>query len=266
MSSNFEPGGVAEVYEPPTPPSHMTDALAEVMQLLQPKGSRQAKEFLGVSEWSVRLIANVTRLSMALPDDIPITITGPSGTGKEIIARYFAKAGFPFVPINMAAIPEQLIHSILFGHTKGAFTGATETTNGAFIDAGRGTIFLDEIGDMPMALQPVLLRVLQERTVSRVGDAKTQIPIQCRIVCATNKDLADQTIFREDLHARLSMVEFKLLSIIDDLRIPDLYYIGQHFGFTKEEIDSFSGEVYSSLLKHNIRALQRLAIQKQYGI
>jgi len=271
MSSSFEPGAVPETVSPPpeapTPPASMTSAMSDVMALLSSR-PKLAPTFIGASEWSARLLMKVNRLSAELPPEIPVTITGPSGTGKEVIARHFAQPGYPFIALNMAAIPEDLITSILFGHVKGAFTGAVETTNGAFIDAGRGTIFLDEIGDMPKQLQPVLLRVIQEREVSRVGDCKTRIPITCRIVCATNQDLSDETIFRGDLYARLNMVALEMLPIAHPDRHEDLFLIAEHFGLTRDDVlNTFNiPDDFELLRKHNVRALQKFGIRKKYNL
>jgi transcriptional regulator with GAF, ATPase, and Fis domain len=142
----------------------------------------------------------------------PILITGESGTGKETFARAFAQGlsntntKLPFVGINCTSLPDYLVESELFGHKKGAFTGALDDRAGLLQTAGHGVVLIDEIGDMPINLQPKLLRVLQERTIRRVG-SNEEIPIHCRIVCATHKDLEDRVNknkFREDLLWRIS--------------------------------------------------------------
>jgi two-component system nitrogen regulation response regulator GlnG len=148
--------------------------------------------------------------------DITILIQGESGTGKEMVARavHFnsGRLGKPFVAINCAAIPRDLLESELFGSEKGAYTGATERKQGKFEQANQGTIFLDEIGDMPLDLQAKILRVLQEHEVTRVGGSHS-IPVDVRIVAATNQELQEkvrQKEFREDLYYRLNVVPITL--------------------------------------------------------
>lgn len=142
----------------------------------------------------------------------PILITGESGTGKETFARAFAQGlsntntKLPFVGINCTSLPDYLVESELFGHKKGAFTGALDDRAGLLQTAGHGVVLIDEIGDMPINLQPKLLRVLQERTIRRVG-SNEEIPIHCRIVCATHRNLLScvkHGEFREDLYWRIS--------------------------------------------------------------
>ena len=145
-----------------------------------------------------------------------VLIQGETGTGKELFARgvHYSSpnAGEPFVAINCSAIPETLLESELFGHEKGAFSGADSQKRGLFEFAGAGTVFLDEIGELPVNLQPKLLRVLEERQVRRVGGLR-EIDIQCRIVAATNRDLTqgvEQGYFRADLFYRLSAFSIEL--------------------------------------------------------
>jgi two-component system NtrC family response regulator len=146
------------------------------------------------------------------PTDVSVLILGESGTGKELLARAVhnqsSRRDGKFVAINCAAIPEQLLESELFGHEKGAFTGAVKQTLGKIEIADGGTLFLDEIGDMPLSLQAKLLRFLQGRIIERVG-GRQEIPVNVRVVCATNKDLQAQIaaqLFREDLYFRISEV------------------------------------------------------------
>lgn len=148
--------------------------------------------------------------------NIPVLIQGESGTGKELIARSIHETGHrassPLITINCAAIPETLLESELFGHEKGAFTGATERRLGRFERAQKGTLFLDEVGELPLHLQVKLLRVLQEQEVERVGGEKT-IPIDVRIIAATNRNLqamVQQGLFREDLYYRLNGVTIEI--------------------------------------------------------
>ncbi|WP_129645556.1 PEP-CTERM-box response regulator transcription factor [Peristeroidobacter agariperforans] len=146
------------------------------------------------------------------PTDVSVLILGESGTGKELLARAVhsqsSRKGGRFVAINCAAIPEQLLESELFGHEKGAFTGAVKQTIGKVELADGGTLFLDEIGDMPLALQAKLLRFLQNRVIERVG-GRQEIPVSVRVVCATNKDLQamiGEQRFRQDLYYRIGEV------------------------------------------------------------
>ncbi|HEY6965532.1 MAG TPA: PEP-CTERM-box response regulator transcription factor, partial [Erythrobacter sp.] len=157
-----------------------------------------------------RTIERVARTSVS------VMLLGASGTGKELLAKGLHdasdRAGGPFVAINCAAIPENLLESELFGHEKGAFTGAVKTTEGKIESADGGTLFLDEVGDIPLPLQVKLLRFLQERTIERVGGRKA-IAVNTRIVCATHQDLESmiqQGSFREDLFYRLAEIVVRI--------------------------------------------------------
>jgi two-component system response regulator HydG len=165
--------------------------------------------------------------------DATVLVTGESGTGKEIVARTLHershRRGGPFVAINCAAMPESLLESELFGHAKGAFTDARTAEAGLFNRANRGTIFLDEIGDMPLGLQPKLLRVLQERTVRPVG-GRDELPVDVRVVVATNRDLEsaiEDGRFREDLYYRINVVHIPLPPL--RARTGDILPLAQHF-------------------------------------
>ncbi len=153
--------------------------------------------------------------------DVTVLISGESGTGKELVARAIhinsPRLGKPFVALNCAAIPHELLESELFGHEKGAFTGAGERKTGKFEQADRGTLFLDEIGDMPLELQTKLLRVLQEKEITRTGGNQV-IRVDVRIVAATNQNLAElvqKKLFREDLYYRLNVIPIKLPALRD---------------------------------------------------
>jgi len=155
-------------------------------------------------------------LGRVAASDVTILVTGESGTGKELIARAIhinsPRLGKPFIALNCAAIPHELLESELFGHERGAFTGATERKTGKFEQADGGTLFLDEIGDMPLELQVKLLRVLQEKEITRTGGSQT-LKVDVRIVAATNQDitrLIEEKKFREDLYYRLNVVPIKL--------------------------------------------------------
>jgi len=177
-------------------------------------------------------------LARLMQTDLTVMITGESGTGKELVARalhdYGKRRSGPFVAINMAAIPRDLIESELFGHEKGAFTGANTRSSGRFEQADGGTLFLDEIGDMPMEAQTRLLRVLQQGEYTTVG-GRTPIKSDVRIIAATNKDLRiliQQGLFREDLFFRLNVVPLRLPPLRE--RIEDVPDLVRHF-FTQAE-------------------------------
>jgi two-component system, NtrC family, nitrogen regulation response regulator GlnG len=172
-------------------------------------------------------------LARLMPTDLTVMISGESGTGKELVARalhdYGKRRNGPFVAVNMAAIPRDLIESELFGHERGAFTGANTRASGRFEQAEGGTLFLDEIGDMPMEAQTRLLRVLQQGEYTTVG-GRTPIKTDVRIVAASNKDLRiliQQGLFREDLFFRLNVVPLRLPPLRE--RIEDLPDLIRHF-------------------------------------
>jgi two-component system, NtrC family, nitrogen regulation response regulator GlnG len=209
-------------------------------------------------------------LARLMQTDLTVMITGESGTGKELVARalhdYGKRRNGPFVAINMAAIPRELIESELFGHEKGAFTGAQNRHIGRFEQAEGGTLFLDEIGDMPMEAQTRLLRVLQEGEYTTVG-GRTPIRTNVRIIAATNRDLhqqIDQGLFREDLFYRLNVVPLRLPPLRERLEdIPDLV---RHFlGIAEKEglpSKSFEPAAVERLKRYhwpgNVRELENL--------
>jgi len=165
--------------------------------------------------------------------DSTILIQGESGTGKELVARALhfnsRRQHHPFVAINCSALPENLLESELFGHKKGAFTGAVQDKMGLFEEAQNGTIFLDEINSMAQTLQTKLLRVLQERTIRRVGDTKT-IPISVRVLAASNESLHEKILtggFREDLYYRLAVIPIEMPPLRE--RLDDIPLLAQHF-------------------------------------
>ncbi|MDF2368733.1 nitrogen regulation protein NR(I) [Sneathiella sp.] len=209
-------------------------------------------------------------LARLMGTDLTVLISGESGTGKELVARalheYGKRKSGPFVPINMAAIPKELIESELFGHEKGAFTGADSRAIGRFEQAQGGTLFLDEIGDMPIEAQTRLLRVLQQGEYTTVG-GRTAIKTDVRIIAATNRDLRQfvrQGLFREDLYYRLNVVPLRLPPLRERAEdIPDLV---RHFLSQAQEeglpVKSVDKESLEALKKHkwpgNVRELENM--------
>lgn len=175
-------------------------------------------------------------IAKVAPTDARVLITGPNGSGKELVARTIhqqsARSQMPYIEVNCAAIPSELIESELFGHEKGSFTSAIKQHKGKFEQADGGTLFLDEIGDMSLAAQAKVLRVLQEKKLSRVGSDK-DIEVDVRIIAATNKNLMEEIKkgnFREDLYHRLSVILIKVPTLDERKEdIPELvhYFIGQ---------------------------------------
>jgi len=218
-----------------------------------------------------RSMAEVFRMiAKVAPTDISVLVTGETGTGKELVARESHarsnRRDGPFVSINCGAIPENLLESELFGHKKGAFTGAISDKQGKFEDANGGTLFLDEIGEMPMHLQVKLLRVLQEREIERVGEGKGR-PVDIRVISATNKDLTEEIgagRFREDLYYRLNEIHIALPPLRD--RGDDIALIAHHLqkrfaklypdsrarGFTPEALEAVRHYVWPG----NVRQLE----------
>ena len=196
----------------------------------EPKDSEERLPLIGRSAVMQEIYRTIARLTTA---DLTVMINGESGTGKELVARalhdYGKRRAGPFVPINMAAIPRELIESELFGHERGAFTGATNRTQGRFEQANGGTLVLDEIGDMPPEAQTRLLRVLQEGEFTSVG-GRQPIKANVRIIAATHRDLRTairQGQFREDLFYRLNVVPIRLPPLRE--RAEDVPLLARHF-------------------------------------
>ena len=220
---------------------------------------------------SPKFQALMTEVARVAPVDSAVLIQGETGTGKEVIARAIHE-GSPrrhnrFVALNCAAIPAALLESELFGHERGAFTGACTQTKGRFQMADGGTLFLDEIGDMPLELQPKLLRALQEREFERLGSHQT-IQVSVRVVAATNQDLRElvaKKLFRADLFYRLNVIPLCLPPLrerIQDIRPLTEFFVAKFADRLNKRIDSIPDEVIEVLKAHdwpgNIRELQNL--------
>jgi DNA-binding NtrC family response regulator len=204
-------------------------------------------------------------------NDMTVLITGESGVGKELVARgihrHSSRAEQPFVAINCAAIPEHLLESELFGHEKGAFTGADGRHIGRFESVGNGTLLLDEIGELPLSLQSKLLRVLQERSFEPVGGSQA-IPLRARLLTATNRDLsreADSGQFRADLYHRLNLVHLPVPPLREregDIELLAHHFISQVCRELKRPLLSLDPEVVGRLERHpwpgNVRELEHL--------
>jgi len=223
-------------------------------------------DLIGSSPKFRSLLAEVARVA---PVDSAVLIQGETGTGKEVIARAIHEASprrsHRFVALNCAAIPGALLESELFGHERGAFTGAWTQTKGRFQMADGGTLFLDEIGDMPPELQPKLLRVLQEREFERLGSAQT-VRVNVRVVAATNQDLGQlvsKKLFRADLFYRLNVIPICLPPLRERVQdIPPLveFFVSKFAASLNKPIDLIPDEVMAILRAHhwpgNIRELQ----------
>src|SRR5258705_9287279 len=231
------------------------------------EGVNDGFEYIVGASKALREVLDLVRT--VAPTDSTALIEGETGTGKELIARAIHKHSTrrdrPFVKLNCAAIPLGLLESELFGHERGAFTGAVARKVGRFEAADHGTLFLDEIGDIPLELQPKLLRVLQEGEFERLGSTQTQ-RVNVRLVAATNKDLAKlvaQNQFRSDLYYRLNVFPILVPPLRD--RLQDIPLLVEHFVKTFSEqmgkqIREVPAEVMEALVSHswpgNIRELQ----------
>ena len=214
--------------------------------------------------------------------DSTVLIIGESGTGKELVARAIhensPRASKPLVIVNCGAIPSELLEAELFGHTKGAFTGATQTRQGRFEAAQGGTIFLDEVGELPLHLQVKLLRVLQTRQFESVGSNRT-VEVDARIIAATNRDLEDAIAkkeFREDLYYRLNVIPVKIPSLRErrsDIPVLINHFVQQFNQVTGHSVEAPSGQILDALMAYdwpgNVRELEnlmeRLVILKGQG-
>jgi two-component system response regulator HydG len=256
------------------------DALErEVSQAIQDRGELEsalaAAEGAGIVGNSPAIRAVLDVLLLAAPTDATVLIEGETGTGKELVAqalhRLSRRSNATLVAVNCAALPENLLESELFGHVRGAFTGAAEARQGRFRQAHQGTLFLDEIGDMPLAVQAKLLRVLQESEVQPLGADKSQ-PVDVRVIAATNRDMAAQVAegkFRADLYYRLNVVPLRLPPLRE--RREDIAPLAAHFARLRKR--KFTPAALETLQRHgwpgNVRELEnlveRLAVLRPSG-
>jgi two-component system, NtrC family, response regulator GlrR len=263
-----------------TKPFDSRDLLQQVEKAVALSGSRTDK-VNGEGDWRAGIITRSLALESILGkaklvagSDASVLIRGESGTGKELLARAIHKASprssKPFVAINCGAIPEQLLESELFGHTRGSFTGAARDYKGLFQAAEGGTVFLDEIGDMPLPLQVKLLRVLQDREIRPIGTTQT-IPVDVRIISATHRNLEEAIkagSFREDLYYRLNVVSFGLPALSErreDIPVLATHFLNQLAERYKKPLNGFASEAMEILVKSswpgNVRELYNVVEQ-----
>lgn len=264
-----------------TKPFESQELLRQVANALRLSGATSSFSHADDDNWRSNILTRSPAMENLLGQtkliansDVSVLIQGESGTGKELLAQALHQASprshKPFVAINCGAIPENLLESELFGHAKGAFTGAVNAHAGLFQSAQGGTLFLDEIGDMPMSLQVKVLRALQERMVRPVGST-TQVPIDVRLISATHRNLMDEmhaNQFREDLFYRINVVNLVLPSLAD--RREDIGLLANHFleKFNQKhhkQVHSYAPEAMQMLIQApwpgNIRQLQNVVEQ-----
>ncbi len=244
-------------------------SLVEAMNMRSAiEGDRRESGFIGESAEILHIKGIIQKIA---PSGVTALITGESGTGKEVVARAIhaqsSVADGPFMAINIGGVPENLLESELFGYEKGAFTGADKRKTGLFELASGGTLFLDEIGDMPLSLQVKILRVLQDRKITRLGGTM-QMPINARIVAATNKDLEElvrKGEFREDLFYRLNVVRIHIPPLRErrsDIPLLAAYIVSKYNRQMGMRITGFTPEALEALKNHpfygNVRELENV--------
>jgi len=259
--------GAFNVLTKPFSPNDLCEAVnAAFLEDEDDEKDLQQSLLIGMSDYMKELKDSIRRIAQT---DSTVLITGPSGTGKELVARTIhqlsRRADRPFVPVDCSSLSENLMESELFGHTKGAFSGATESRDGRFQMANTGTLFLDEIANINLNVQAKLLRVIQEREVPRVGKSIPE-KVDVRLIAATNRDLRAEVAtgkFREDLFYRLSVVLLNLKPLrehkVDILPIAE-YYLDYYRKKHKSKVRRFSEEAKKSLLSYqwpgNVRELK----------
>jgi DNA-binding NtrC family response regulator len=251
-----------------------TDKVSLVKETKILKKKVYGQQMVGESD-SIKHVRDI--VAKVAPTDARVLITGANGTGKELVARSLfdqsPRSSMPYIEVNCAAIPSELIESELFGHEKGSFTSAVKQHKGKFEQADGGTLFLDEIGDMSLAAQAKVLRVLQERKFSRVGSDK-DIEVDVRVIAATNKNLKDEIEkgnFREDLYHRLSVIVINVPSLNErksDIPLLIDYFINQiciesgmpKKDFSKEAVDLLTEKSWTGNIRELRNVVERLLI------
>ena len=268
--------GAYDIYPKPVDIDTLRMIVARAMQLAELEeenrrlaAAREHGPMAEVIAESPKMLDVLRMIERVAPSDINVLLTGESGTGKEVLARALhrcsGRVDGPFVAINCAAIPENLLESELFGHERGAFTGAVKTTPGKIEQADRGTLFLDEIGDMPHSLQVKLLRFLQERVIERVG-GRSQIAVTVRVIAATNADLQaliQDGRFREDLYYRLDEVGVHIPPLRErpgDATLLARFFLSRYAREMKRPVRGFTADAVTAIAGYdwpgNVRELE----------
>ena len=249
---------------------------SDILQKEKPKTPKKQvsdSPMIGESAAIAKIKAMIDKVA---PTDVRVLITGPNGSGKELVARALhqnsERSQFPMIEVNCAAIPSELIESELFGHIKGAFTSAVKDRVGKFEAADKGTIFLDEIGDMSLSAQAKVLRALQENRITRVGSEK-DIPVDVRVIAATNKDLKEEIAqgrFREDLYHRLAVILIEVPSLNnrkEDIPLLVKYFTdkinkeqGIHKKFQQKAIEQLQQYNWTGNIRELRNVIERLLI------
>ncbi len=268
--------GAYDIYPKPVDIDTLRMIVARAMQLAELEeenrrlaAARERGPMAEVIAESPKMLDVLRMIERVAPSDVNVLLTGESGTGKEVLARALhrcsGRVDGPFVAINCAAIPENLLESELFGHERGAFTGAVKTTPGKIEQADRGTLFLDEIGDMPHSLQVKLLRFLQERVIERVG-GRSQIAVTVRVIAATNADLQaliQDGRFREDLYYRLDEVGVHIPPLRErpgDATLLARFFLSRYAREMKRPVRGFTADAVTAIAGYdwpgNVRELE----------